>query len=484
MQAPRSLAPVLCVAIALIAFPGPVTAELLIGWSSTSITPDKPVALSGQFHTRISKYVHDPVTATALAIEAKSANAVVDQAIMVSCDLVRVTAEIQSRLRERLKGELTDFNVEKLFLSATHTHTAPVVRDGQYQIPEQGVIQPAEYVDFLLDQLTVAATQAWRTRKPGGVSWSLAHAVVGYNRRAVYSGGEATMYGKTAVGDFTHLEGYEDHGVELLFFWNRDQRLTGVVINIACPSQVVESKWYVSADFWHDVREKLRTRYSDDLFVYPMTGASGDQSPHLMFRRAAEETLRRRRGVSETEEIADRIVTALDRVFADAKGDIRTEVPFTHKVEQLDLPVRKVTKAEYAEARREYDQWIKAPESDEKRHRLLQRHEDVIERYQRQEKELFHRMELHVIRLGDISIATNPFELFLDFGIQIKARSVAEQTFVVQLACDYSGYLPTARAVEAGGYGAEITSNYVGPEGGKVLVDRSVELINAMWGHQ
>jgi len=43
-------------------------------------------------------------------------------------------------------------------------------------------------------------------------------------------------------------------------------------------------------------------------------------------------------------------------------------------------------------------------------------------------------VEIHVIRLGDMAIATNRFELYLDFGIRIKARSKAVQTFVVQLA--------------------------------------------------
>ena len=34
--------------------------KLLIGWASKDITPEKPVALEGQFRVRISKYVHDP----------------------------------------------------------------------------------------------------------------------------------------------------------------------------------------------------------------------------------------------------------------------------------------------------------------------------------------------------------------------------------------------------------------------------------------
>ena len=54
-------------------------------------------------------------------------------------------------------------------------------------------------------------------------------------------------------------------------------------------------------------------------------------------------------------------------------------------------------------------------------------------------------MELHVIRLGDVAIATNVFELFTEFGIQIKARSRALQTFVIQLAGPGS-YVPPRRA--------------------------------------
>ena len=85
------------------------------------------------------------------------------------------------------------------------------------------------------------------------------------------------------------------------------------------------------------------------------------------------------------------------------------------------------------------------------------------------------------MRLGDVAIATNPFELFTDFGIQMKSRSKAEQTFVIQLACKSGIYLPTAEAVKGGSYSATVKSNLVGPEGGQVLVDRTVEEINKLW---
>ena len=101
-------------------------------------------------------------------------------------------------------------------------------------------------------------------------------------------------------------------------------------------------------------------------------------------------------------------------------------------------------------------------------------------------------MELHVLRLGDVAIATNPFELYLDYGVQIEARSAADQTILIQLAAtgrESGYYLPTPRAVEAGSltespmnnYSATVMTDVVGPEGAQVLVERTVEAIHALW---
>jgi hypothetical protein len=466
--------------LALLAFGLQAMAEIQIGWSSVSITPDKPVALAGQFHLRISRDIQDPVTATALSIETKKEGSV-EQAIMVSCDLIEINPGLQARLRAGLQEKLPDFNVKKLFLNATHTHTGPETSEGIYEIPQKGVMQPAEYIEFLLEKLNQVAVSAWTHRQPGGVSWALGHAVVGSNRLSVYDNGRSIMYGLTSRQDFNHIEGYEDHGLELLFFWSIDKRMTGVLVNVACPAQVVESEEYISADFWHDVRNKLRKQYSMDLFVYPMTGASGDQSPHLLLRSKAESRLLSRMGISVREEIADRIVNAINHVYEGARMDIQNDLPFIHMVEYLDLPIRKVSKAEFEQARREYDRLLTGPQTDRNRRSLQRRNMAVIERYNKQAEEAQYRMELHVIRLGEVAIATNPFELFLDFGMQMKARSPAEQTFVAQLTGTYGAYLPSARAVAGGGYGTEIQSNLVGPEGGRKLVNRTVELLDEIF---
>jgi hypothetical protein len=456
-------------------------AELWVGGATVSITPEEPVALSGQFHTRIARTVENPVTATAVALEARDGQKVVDQAIMVACDLVAIRGTIQDDLRKRLEGKLPGFDLEKLFLSATHTHTAPVMREGNYDIPKDGVMQPAEYVEFLLERLGQVVAEAWERRKPGGVSWALGHAVVGHNRRAVYADGTAKMYGATNTPGFRGLEGYEDHGVEMLFFWDREENPVALAINVACPSQEVESRSAVNADFWHEVRQSLRGRYGEDLCVLGWTGASGDQSPHLMFRKAAEERMRRLRGLTRTEEIARRIVAAVDFFNDTATTEIYTDVPMVHLVSDVELPVRKVTDEEIAGVKARIAELLRKTEPGSAGRRRLRWHRAVVERYESQDEKPAYPMELHVLRLGDAAVATNPFELYLDFGVAIKARSPAVQTFVIQLAGASGIYVPTSEAVRGGGYSAEIQSNLVGPEGGQVLVDRTVETIREAW---
>ena len=64
-----------------------------------------------------------------------------------------------------------------------------------------------------------------------------------------------------------------------------------------------------------------------------------------------------------------------------------------------------------------------------------------------QQRTPFYTAEIHIIRLGNIAIASNPFELYTDYGLRMKALSRADQTFIVQLACDAGRYLPTERII-------------------------------------
>jgi len=454
---------------------------LAIGWAGTSITPDKPVQLHGQFHERVSRSVHDPCTATALALETTGPDGAHEQAVLVSCDLVAVERGVVERLRTDLSSRLPDFDARKLSVNATHTHTGPTMMDGAYPPPAPGVITPGEYAEFFIGQLSDCVVEAWRGRKPGGVSWALGHAAIGFNRRTAYADGTSRMYGPSNDPLFEGMEGGMDPGVDILFCCDASGSLTGVVINIACPSQVVESEYFVSADLWHPTRERLREIFSPGLFVYPMCSSAGDQSPRDLVRRGrGEPDMRREAGMNE---LGRRLANAVEDAFKTAQSPAVREVVFAHHVEELSLPMRKVTAEEAEQARRMAAELSQKPGLDpgSSDSRLIRRCHQTVERLEKQGPDPRYSFDLHALRLDEIAICTNPFELFLDYGLQIKGRSRAHQTFVVQLASDRGAYLPTPRAVARGSYGAMVADNTVGPEGGHVLVERTVELLNALW---
>jgi hypothetical protein len=480
-----------CLAMALLACLAPLTrAELLIGTATTDITPTDPVAVAGQFQLRIARKVESPVMAHVLALESRDGAAAdaesKDMAIMVACDLVLITDQVRSLVREQVRKRLPDVDPSKIILNATHTHTAPVTREGNYVVPSEGVTQIDQYVTFVAEQVADAIEIAWNGRKPGSVSWGLSDAVVGYNRRTVYADGRAQMYGPTNRPDFRGFEGYEDHDINTLFFWNDAQQLIGMIVNVSCPAQEVESRSAVNADFWHPVRVALQKRYGDQVTVLGSVGAAGDQSPHLMYRKAADERMRTLRGLTRLEEIARRVVRAVEETYEVVKNERQPNAPLIHKTVQVELPMRIVTAAEYAESKAEVEKCAAAIKQDPKatahQQMRMQWNKRVVERFESQKTNPRPTcgVEIHALRIGAAAICTNRFELFTEYGIRIKARSKGVQTFVIQLAGPGT-YLPTAKAIQGGHYSAIVQSNLVGPEGGQLLVDRTVELINSMW---
>jgi len=470
-------------------------AKLWIAAATADITPRLPAALTGFQTVRITRTIQSPLTANVLALESRRGDRVIDQAILISCDLCVIRPGIQDAFRQRVAARLPGFDINKLFLAATHTHSAPVLVQNQYDEKDYGdAMQPKEYTPMMFDRMAEAVAKAWSSRAVGAVAWGLGHAVVGHNRRISYADGHAQMLGNTNDPSFQHMEGYEDHAVDILTFYDDQRRMKAAVIALACTAQMSQGETVVSADFWHDARERIRDRYGKELCVLGFCAPAGDQCPHLSLRKAGEARMDRLRGLTRTQELGRRIAAAFLDVAGVIAKDIRDDVPLVHLVRQIDLPTRPVTDAEYAiakkvcaeiDARKErgkWDAWVGKLYGG-----ICQRYLD-----QHRDGKRVYAMELHVLRLGDVAIATNPFELYLDYGVEIEARSPAVQTILIQLAAtgnEDGYYVPTPRAVAAGrlseapmnNYSATVMTDVIGSEGAQVLVDRTVAAINELW---
>ncbi|MHB8994882.1 MAG: hypothetical protein ACYC63_06510 [Armatimonadota bacterium] len=482
-------------------------AKIRVGWSQADITPNRPVALRGQFNLRIATRVQDPLTLTALAVENGE-----DQAIIVSMDACAVDVDVFEAAREALMQRLPDFDPRKLIASATHTHTAPFSGDrvGLQKDVEYADLIKARYPDYmtineygalLTEALINTVCEAWERRTDGYLGWGYSHAVVGENRRVRYFDNRATMYGSTSAADFSHIEGHVDHSVNLLFTYDAQQKLTGVLVNVPCPSQCSESgQDFVSADYWHDTREEIRRRHGSEIFVLPQCSAAGDQSPHRLIGTRAEARMLELKydgGVGRPlnaalrRDIALRLANAVDDAEPAARKDLRDEIVMKHENRQLELQHWDLSEQEYlslkeqtAEANR---QLVELGDTDRLGasytalrarvawcERAASRYEDPIPSVP---------AESNVLRLGDVAFVTAPFEYYLDFGDRIKGRSAAVQTFIVQLTAGGT-YLATGRAAEGLSYGAVPASCRVSPEGGQMIVEDAVATITEMFADQ
>lgn len=478
----------------------------LAGWGEADITPHgRQVELAGQYYQRLATGMHAPLRAVALVLSQGT-----QQSLFISLDVVGVPDAFVGKLQRAVNRAVPDIPPANIVINATHTHNAPGLEPvvDWYQADARA-IGSAEFQELVEARVLAAVRDAWAARQPAGVAQVLAFARLGHCRRAVYADGLAEMYGRTDREDFMGMEGGEDSGVDLLFFFDAARRPTGVMVNVACPSQVMEATYEVSSDFMGAAREKLKQEFGQGFATLCQVSAAGCQSPRDLTRNyRGEPDFWHADGV---EELSTRLTDAVTRGYAKACGLVAMAPgPLRHQTLALRLPKRRASYAEVVAARREMARLEAVQDSaaayrdfcaelhqnehipgrpgpyDDKLHHfvLIRNQEAIVKRYETQLAEPEEVVELHLVRIGDVVIATNPFELYLEFGQRLKARSCAAQTLVVQLANGCHGYLPSARGEALGGYGGLIINGTVGADGGRLLVDATVAAIKQLFERQ
>ena len=491
--------------------------KIKIGWGQVSILPDgRKVDLVGQFYERISDKVETPIYVTAMALECGD-----DQAIFVSCDLVSTSRSLLDDVRAYLPEDC-GFDKQKLMISAIHTHTAPgyggrsdgfgssldalskLKPDHIEYVPlvhddDPNILRGEEARQFIIERIAKAATEAWNNRAEGAIAFAFGRAAVGLCRRVCYDDGSAKMWGDTNSANFTELESGNDSGIEMMFTYDVNKKLTGVVANVACPAQVLEHQSFISSDYMGKVRELIKAKYGDEVCLLGLISPAGDMCPRDLVRWVdaeidlndpniyREKIIERRADpsmfdIKGCEKAARRIATEIFYELEDVKEYV-TETTLEHKPMLIDIPLRRVTIEEYDRAIKEVTTFFEKCSGtiDYADNANLMIHSGTITRYELQKTMDMYDIEVHILRLGDVAFATNPYELFLNYANQIRARSLAKQTFLVQLSCGSYGYLPTEKAEKGSHYSAFVGSGTTGHEGGNILVRKTLKEINEMF---
>ena len=413
--------------------------------------------------------------------------------------------------------------LDKWIVNSTHTHSgAAVFGPGRHGVPEGTPYdEKGEYRRMFLNSCAEAIAEAWRTRALGKVAWGYGFVAAGFSRRTIYSEdltklpafkydpnnpvmpGRGTMHGPN-LPEFSHYEAGMDPFANYLFTFDMNDQLTGGIINISTTAQcgAVESG-KLSADFWNEARAAFKAKYGDHIHLLPQCAAAGDITPRQQhYNKALSRRLKLKYGERAENrvlryrmDIAERVLASFDEVLSWASKDKRFMLALCHSVIRPKLERATYAPDDVAAAQRCLDELEKLPPPDETdpaahlktlTYRATQRGKylKVIRTADSVKKLPALDAEFHIVRLGDIAFASNPFELFIDYMHRIQRQSPYELTFIVQLAQmggPAGGYLPTERAVANRGYSAEPYSYSISPAGGATLVRETVKELRRLY---
>ena len=349
-----------------------------------------------------------------------------------------------------------------ILVGATHTHAAPA------SCPSflSGALPDPAFVDVLIDQAAAAVNTANDQMQPALIRPATC-AAPGYerNRRLLRPSGLVVMLGADNADDSYPATGPIDEQMQLLAFTSTDGTPFAIVVNYACHNNCVSGIYH--ADIGGCIGDTLRERYGGNLVTPFLEAPCADtiwQGPPGGPDRGDE--LARLIGKVASTKIQAALAAAqpapVDRVV------IRSTLQ--------DYPDRPWEDSTFC---RDDCRGSSAEMRTQQRHRYDPEEAAVIAR-----GATTCAIELTGISFGDVAIVTNPAELFVEFGIEIKERSPFAVTLVSELTNGYCGYVGPESAFDQGGYEVQRTVHTcrLSKESGRRMTDASVELLMELHG--
>lgn len=451
--------------------------RILVGWGEAEITPKGgAISLIGQWEERVSNVVHDPIYAIAMVVQAGE-----ERAIWVACDLVETTKLLSEDVKKLLHHSIPGFKDEQLILSATHIHTGPNTDDNPFATLLDGRGDPPDSIPTTECRRQIslaiesAVHQAVSSIKESRFEFAISNTITGVNRRATYSNGISEMYGDVHRADFRGMEGRDGGPMQLLYVRSAsDGALTGVVAAVPCTAQCDEMGFYITADYWGTARKVIRDGLGEGVHVLGLIRSAGDLSPHRMVD--CGKSINRIYGEEGALLMGQRVGDAVVRAVGDILYTAESDAALHHLCSNLELPIWTATNEQYLWAK----EYLKTHDAElgpltdmmafSSANAYVKRYESDVQVY---------KANLHALRIGDIVLMSNPFELFIEYADRIRAACPEANVIDVELAGDeVLGYLATQRAIDSGGYSSMIFSGLFNAEGGEAIVEKSIEMIH------
>ena len=435
---------------------------LSIGAASKVINNDVGRAIQGATVDNVAESIRDDCEANALYLSDGPTSV-----LLVSCDVAALESYVAQPAREAM-AEAAGLPARSIIIAGTHMHSGP-------SLIRTNVLKPvdAEYIERLKGWLTELAAAAVANAQPGRIGWGLGSARVGYNRRCCWADGSHTMHGDTRREDFTGLEGADDPSHLALFAVDAEDKPIAVLYNNTTHTTTFYGANFYSADFPGVVRGYLRDALGESVTTLFLNGAFGDV--------ALDDQLTKHHLKTDREQKMWRVAHLLtgETLRLMHEAEFHGDPTLGHAYEDLKVDVRLPAPARVKWARETLAR-VDAGQDTTAWDRVFAYGVTLLQ--DEFGDNPVDTIPVHVVRVGDVALATQPCELFCRFGLDIKRRSPAPLTGVVGIADGYGGYCPTAYGPLGGGYSGEpIHWTRLATDAGYRIVDCAARLLHQVW---
>lgn len=441
--------------------PSPLSAGpgLHAGAATIAVTPREQVFLFGYPHVpRTSTGVHDPLECAALYLRRGD-----QHLLFLANDVIFIpkacVAEIRRRVHQR-----TGVPAESVMVTATHTHSGPVMVDYVSNAADP-VVPRADpgYLEFFITQVVGAAEAAVRAAVPAEVGLVLARGEgIGGNRHDPRGPADLEVPVVSVRALATHAP---------------------IALMLVCamhPTVLHEDSLVISADFPGFTRQTVQAALGTRCPVLFHQGASGNQSPRHVTRA---NTMAEAQRLGEL--LGRNVLAALPAITyrADVGLSVRrttlVAAPRTHPAPDAAAARLQAARDLFERLRAEgaARQLVRTAECD------VFGAEEALELSRAARDGRIPAAvaaclpaEIQAMTIGPWTFVGWPGEFFVEYALELRRR--APGTFVITMANgELQGYIVTEEAAKRGVY--ESTNALFAPENGGRFVAATLALLGA-----
>lgn len=442
------------------------------GFAERDITPEIGMEQPGGYGKAYLRSFHDPCKVRA-AVFADGPKRVA----LVSMDALIAPRQLVEAARRGIEAQC-GIPAANVMIGASHSHSSgPVamVQPGEYDHAsdfvkklayEQSSCANAAYLERVREQIVKAVCQADGSRRPLRCGVGMGHEEkVAFNRRFRMRNGQSWTHPGKGNPGILKPAGPIDPQVGVVGAWETDGRLAGCVVNYSCHATT--SPGGISANWIYYMEKAIRGIYGPDVVVLFMAGHCGDvtQVDNLSpYQDPGSEAWAQLVGMRIGAESA-RVLMLMH------PGEL---TPVNAASSLLTFERRKPSPAR---VRRAMEMVSRDPKEVGPANWTFAKEIVLLDALLAKWPQ--GQAEVQAVQVGPAVFVSAPGEMFVEWGLQIKAKSKFPFTFPVELANGCVGYVPTEEALGPGGGGYEtrLTSySNLEPGAGQKMVDTGVAL--------